>query len=246
VNNSAQSPYDVSIVIPCYMEEGHIFENVKEIYKVMQGTDYKFELIFVDDASTDETRATILRIANEFPDVKYLFHEKNVGKGGAIADGVKIAKGKFIGHLDIDLEVSAEYLPEVLLEMENGNDVVLVKRKVRLSMNPEYILRDITGIIYRFLVKKILRIPSIDVQSGCKFFKRDVLLLLLTSIKSNGFFFDTEIIVAACYRNLIIKQVVGFYIRSKKKKSTVKLFRHGFKMLSELIRFRKSIPVNFF
>lgn len=207
----------------------------------MQETQYKFELVFVDDASTDETCATILLIANEFPDVRYLFHEKNVGKGGAIADGVKIAKGKFIGHLDIDLEVSAEYLPKVLSEVEKGNDIVLIKRKVKFSLNPNYLLRDVVGKIHRLLVQKFLRIPYTDVQSGCKFFRRDVIRSLLDKTESHGWFFDVEIMTYAYYGNYRIKQIAGFYIRSKKKKSTVKLFRHGLKMLAELIRFRKKV-----
>ena len=234
---NGQLEYDVSIVIPCYQEEGHILDSAKEIYKVMNGTNYRFEIIFVDDASTDETRTTILLLANKFPDVRYLFHKKNIGKGGAIANGVKIAKGKFIGHLDIDLEVSADYLPEVLSEIEKGNDIVLVKRKVRLSMNPKYILRDIAGIIHRLFVQKLLRIPHTDVQSGCKFFKRDILFSLLDETKAQGWFFDVEIITRAYYQNFQIKQIPGYYIRSKKKKSTVRLFSDGVKQLKKLVRF---------
>mgnify|MGYP000564595559 CR=1 FL=1 len=98
--------YDVSIVIPCYMEEGHLLNSVKEIHAVMTSSRYKFEMIFVDDAGTDNTRELIFQIAKEYTNVRYLLHEKNVGRGGSFADGAKIAKGKYIGFLDIDLELS--------------------------------------------------------------------------------------------------------------------------------------------
>lgn len=242
---STDNNIDVSIVIPCYMEEEHILENAKEIHRVMHGTHYKFELIFVDDKSTDNTREKIFEIEKSFPTVRHLFHEKNMGKGGAITDGIKISKGKFIGHLDIDLEVSAEYLPEVLSEMEKGYDIALIKRKVHFSMNPNYLLRDIAGKIHRLLVQYLLRIPHTDVQSGCKFFRRDVILSLVDKTKSLSWFFDVEIMAHAYYRNYCVKQIPGFYIRSKKKKSSVKLFYHGLTMLWQLIRFRRNIPINF-
>ena len=220
---NAKQEYDTSIVIPRCQEEGHILDSVREIYKVMDATNYKFEVIFVDDASTDKTKEKILQIAKEFPDVNYLFHANNTGKGGAIADGAKIASGKYIGHLDIDLEVSADYLPKVLAAMEEGSDIVFIKRKVNFSRSPQYVMRDIAGIIYRSLVKNLLRTPYMDVQSGCKFFRRDALFQLLKQVGSKGWFFDTEILARAHYGNYRIKQIPGFYIRNKKKRSTVKL-----------------------
>src|ERR1051326_888009 len=121
---NVESEYDVSIVIPCYREEKHILDSVKEIYRVMNKTNYRFETIFVEDGSPDRTKEKILEIEKQFPNARHLFHEKNIGKGGSIANGVKMAKGKFIGHIDIDLEISAEYLPDVLVELEKGNDAV--------------------------------------------------------------------------------------------------------------------------
>jgi glycosyltransferase involved in cell wall biosynthesis len=233
--------YDVSIVIPCYQEEHHILKSVEQVYKVMNVTRYKFEVIFVDDASTDKTREKILQIAKEFSDITYLFHEINTGKGKAISDGTKIAQGKYVGHIDIDLEVSAEYLPKVLAEIENGNDIALIKRKVNFSKSPQYIMRDIAGSIHRSLVKRLLNIPHTDIQSGCKFFKRDVLLTLLKKTESTGWFFDAEILARAYYSNYRIKQIPGFYIRNKNKKSTVKLFQDGIKQLKELFEFSKKI-----
>lgn len=230
---------DVSIVIPCYLEEGHILDSTREIYKVMNGTNYSFEIIFVEDAGSDTTREKILQIAKEFPDVKYLFHTKNTGKGMSIADGAKIANGKYIGHLDIDLEVSAEYLPKILAAMEEGCDIAIIKRKIYFSITPQYIIRDIAGVIYRLLVKHLLRTPYMDVQSGCKFFKRDTLLSLIKQIESKGWFFDTALLARAYYCNCQIQQIPGYYIRNKKKKSTVKLFADGTKQLKELFAFRK-------
>lgn len=232
---------DVSLIIPCFQEEGHIIESTKEIYKTLGGTSYSFELIFVDDKSTDNTRDKILEIEKLFPDVRYLFQEKNSGKGNAIAEGAKLARGKFIGHIDIDLEVSAENIPRLLAELEKGGDVALVKRKIKFSLNPKFIARDFSGMIHRSLVQVFLGIPRTDIQSGCKFFKRESLLQLLKKTKSPGWFFDVEIMTLAHVNNFRIKQIPGYYIRNKKKKSTVKLFFDGIQQLKNLFAFAKTL-----
>lgn len=231
------SKTDVSIIIPCFQEENHILENVRRINQVMHASGFSFELIFVEDASTDTTREKILQIAKEFPNVHYVFHEKNIGKGGSVSDGVKIANGRFIGHIDIDLEVSAEYIPALLSELEKGSDVVLVNRKVKFSVTPKYFLRDAAGMLHRRVLQLFLGIPHTDVQSGCKFFRREALLPLLEKIGSTGWFFDAELMARAYDANLRIRQIPGYYIRSQKKRSTVNLFSDGIEQLGNLIKF---------
>lgn len=232
---------DVSLIVPCFQEEGHILESTTEIYKTLGSTSYSFELIFVDDKSIDRTREKILEIEKLFPNARHLFQEKNSGKGNAIAEGAKLAEGKFIGHIDIDLEVSAEYIPALLAELEKGSDVALVKRKIKFSLNPKFIARDISGMIHRTLVQLLLGIPRTDIQSGCKFFKRESLLQLLGKTKSPGWFFDVEMMALAHKNNFSIKQIPGYYIRNKKKKSTVKLFSDGIQQLKNLFAFAKKI-----
>jgi len=232
---------DVSIVIPCYQEEDHLIENAGEIVRIMNGTKYSFEIIFVDDKSTDSTKDKILEIEKARSNVRHIFHEINSGKGKSIAAGAGIAKGKFIGHIDIDLEVSAEYIPALLLELEKGNDIVLIKRKVKFGLNPKFIIRDVAGMIHRKAVRLFLGIPQIDVQSGCKFFRREALLPLLEKTKSPGWFFDVEIMTLAYVNGFRIKQIPGYYIRNKKKKSTVKLVEDGWQQFKNLVRFSGEI-----
>jgi len=241
MSDVAEHTFDVSIIVPCYQEEGHILESVQKIYEVMNKTKYKFEIIFVEDSSTDKTKEKILQITNQFTNAKYLLHSENTGKGGSIADGAKIANGKFIGHIDIDLDVSADYIPKLLSELESGSDIAIVKRKVKFNINPYYLIRNAAGIFHRSLVKIMLKTPHMDIQSGCKFFKRDVLSSLLNETKSQGWFFDVEIMTRAFYRNYHIKQIDGFYIRNKKKKSTVKLVADGVKQLKMLVQFSKQL-----
>ena len=106
--------YDISIVVPCYQDAPHLRRNVQEIYSLLNKTKYSFEMIFVEDCSKDNTKDVILSIAKDFPNVKCIYHEKNTGRGGAFLDGIKMASGKYVGFLDIDLEVSCVYLLPVI------------------------------------------------------------------------------------------------------------------------------------
>src|SRR5688572_17300872 len=110
--------FDISIVVPCYQEEMHLRSSVSQICGLLNATSYSFEMIFVNDCSTDNTRKEILSLCNDLPNTKYLFNETNTGRGGTFVNGVTIASGKYIGFLDIDLEVSCIYLPDVMKELE--------------------------------------------------------------------------------------------------------------------------------
>ncbi|MFH1004264.1 MAG: glycosyltransferase family 2 protein [Bacteroidota bacterium] len=230
--------YDISIVVPCYQEEGHLRESVQLIYDLLNKTTYKFEMIFVDDCSKDKTREIILDIINEFPNVKYLFHETNVGRGGTFLDGVKISNGKYVGFLDIDLEISCDYLLKVALELENGCDVVIVRRHYALSFSPIFILRHIISVGYKILLSKYLGIPRMDTETGFKFFRKDCIVKLAEKIENKKWFFDTEVMVLAYFNKYKIKEVDGSFIRKPNKVSTVKIFRDTIDYLIALKKFK--------
>lgn len=223
------------------MEEGHLLPSVKELYSVMAATHYRFEVIFVDDAGTDRTKELILQIAKEYPDVRYLMHEKNIGRGGSFSDGARISQGKYIGYLDIDLEVSAGYLPYVLKKLENGNDVVIVNRKYSILWTFSFLLRHLSSISYKTLVSLVFNTPAMDTESGFKFFTKESLLFLLGKTTSKKWFFDTEVMVLAHKYNYRIAQIEGMYSKNPEKLSTVRLFPDSMNQIAELLRFKRRI-----
>ena len=198
-------------------------------------------MIFVDDCSKDKTRDVILNIANDFPNVKYIFHEQNVGRGGTFLDGVSVAKGIYVGFLDIDLEVSCIYLLNVLSELDKGADVVTVRRHYALSWSPSFILRHILSVGYKYLIQQYLYIPKTDTETGFKFFKRETLLKLSDKIINKKWFFDTEVMVIAYFSKCKIKEVDGLFLRRSDKISTVKVARDTIDYFTELIRFKRRL-----
>lgn len=236
-----ENALDVSIVIPCYQEEKHLQQNVMAIHELLRRTDYKFEMIFVDDCSKDKTRGIILNIAEDFPNVKYIFNETNVGRGGTFLNGVSIARGKYVGFLDIDLEVSCIYLIKVLAELEKGADVVTIRRHYAVAPSPSFILRHILSVGYKYLIQLYLGIPRMDTETGFKFFNRERLLELSDKTHNKKWFFDTEVMVIAHFNKYRIKEVDGLFLRRSDKISTVRVARDTLAYFKELIKFKRRL-----
>ena len=109
-------PY-LSLVLACYNEAPHLKWSVREIIRVMDYSHYSYELIFIDDCSQDDTRRLIQELIDKYShdhNMQLLFHKKNTGRGGAVNDGIKLAKGAIVGFLDIDLAVHPHYIPAML------------------------------------------------------------------------------------------------------------------------------------
>jgi glycosyltransferase involved in cell wall biosynthesis len=96
---------ELSLGLACYNEAEHFESSVRRIVRVLDDTRLTYEIIFVDDCSADRTPRLIQQVRNEFPDkdITTLFHAANTGRGGAVSDGFRAAKGAIVGYIDIDL-----------------------------------------------------------------------------------------------------------------------------------------------
>src|SRR6266511_2615017 len=135
---------DLSLVLACYNEESILERNVGEIFQVLDALRLTSEVIFVDDASSDRTCSVIDRIfvANPNRDLRKIEHVHNVGRGGAVSDGIHAARGRFVGFIDVDLEVRARYILPCLLALEQGYDVATALRiyKLRVGSLHRYVM----------------------------------------------------------------------------------------------------------
>jgi len=115
----------ISVVIPLYNEEGNIEELQRELAAALAGIDY--EIVFIDDGSTDSTLARIQRS----PNVRVLEFEKNAGQSAAMYAGVHAARGEVIVLLDGDLQNDPADIRKLLAEIEKGADLVCGYRAKR-------------------------------------------------------------------------------------------------------------------
>lgn len=123
----------ISVVVPCYNEQESIELYYSEFVKVMNtldGADY--ELIFVDDGSSDATLAKIKELSAESKRVKYISFSRNFGKEAAIYAGLKYASGDFVCTMDVDLQDPIELLKQMYTEIKKGEyDIVAAYRSDR-------------------------------------------------------------------------------------------------------------------
>ncbi len=236
---------DVSIIIACYNEAGHLRDSVDEIKKTMAATNYTYELIFVDDYSKDETREIIKSIASENENVSYMFNEKNCGRGASVKRGLEAARGDIAGFLDIDLEVHCRYIPSMIQTILEGADIACGHRVYNIPFSIDDFFRNILSLGYRVIVRALLGLTVMDSEAGYKFFNMKTTKALIELTENNHWFWDTEVIALAQRRGLQVGEVPMVYIRRADKKSTVKpLLDVGSYIKSLFIyrrRFRKSI-----
>ena len=232
---------DVSIVIACYNEEPLLVESVKKIMAVMDATCWKYELIFVDDCSRDNTCQIINRIFDENPKrlLKTMFHEGNMGRGKTVKDGILLAEGNYVGYLDVDLEVGAHYIPLMVITLEQGADIATAFRVYKESLN--LFFRAILSIGYRFLMHRMLKIPVKDTETGYKFFNRKRILPVLMETKDPGWFWDTEIMARSYRAGLKIVEHPCLFIRRHDKKSSVNIFKDTFEYFTKLVKFSREL-----
>ncbi|MFH0732354.1 MAG: glycosyltransferase [Candidatus Omnitrophota bacterium] len=233
--------YDVSIIIACYNEEQILKQHVKEIQAVMNKNNYSYELIFVDDASEDKTRDVILDISKNNQNTRYFFSAENIGRGGSIVEGIKMAKGKIAGFLDIDLEIQANYIPAMVEAVNAGYDIATARRFYQMTLKPTAIIRYILSISYQQLRRCFLNVPLKDTEAGFKFFNREKILPLIEKTKNKGWFWDTEIMAISYYSGLKIKEIPCLFIKNHNIKSKVRIFSSSLNYFIELCKFKKSL-----
>lgn len=231
---------DLSIIVACYNEENHLLRNVKEIEEIMGQTPYSYEFIFIDDCSKDKTREVIKKICEERNSCRYIFHEKNVGRGGTVKEGLLLSNARYAGFLDIDLEVPARYIPSMILYLNKGNDLTSVERIEKTSFNPSELLRFILSRGYHKIVQWFLKMKSPDSESGYKFFNMATMKNIIKDTKNNGWFWDTEIILRSEAADKKIKFIKGVFARQADKKSTVRIIPDTIAYIKAIVRFKKN------
>lgn len=230
---------DMSLIIPAFNEGASFEKSVGDIVKQLKRTHKKWELIFVEDKSNDSTKKSVERLIKTIDNSKAIYHSKNQGRGKSVTDGLKLAKGHVCGYLDVDLEVSATYIPLFISEIEQGSDLVVGQRFYEGGLNT--LGRYLLSKIYALAVKSILDLNIDDTEAGYKFFNRKKILPLLSKVKSKHWFWDTEICAWAHKAGLEVTQIPVLFNRREDKESTVKIIPDTVDYIRNLIRLRREI-----
>lgn len=242
-NFEMSRPVELSLILPCYNEAGLFEDSVSRITRVLDATRFSYEIIFVDDASRDNTPLLISRLLKKQGNrrvYRAIFHPANLGRGRTVTDGVRAAKGMVVGYIDIDCEVDPVYIPGMAdMIFRNDADVVIGKRFYRTS--PKAIIREVLSRGYQWLADRMIGTGRMDTETGYKFFSRKKILPVLTKATHPGWFWDTEIMVYAKHAKLRIVEVPVLFLRRFDKQSSVHIVRDTLDYMKELLVFRRRL-----
>ncbi|MBT8235052.1 MAG: glycosyltransferase family 2 protein [Bacteroidia bacterium] len=164
---------NLSIVIPLLNEEESIKELHDWIVEVMQSNHFSYEILFIDDGSTDGSWLVIERLAEVNPNVKAIRFSKNFGKSQALHAGFKAAKGDVVITMDADLQDNPEEIPELYrLINEEHYDLVSGWKKKRYD---SVISKNIPSKLFNWAARKTSGVKLHDFNCGLKAFRNQVI-----------------------------------------------------------------------
>ncbi len=185
----------LSVIVPCYNEEKRFKNGFNHFHNYLKKIKFNWELILVNDGSKDKTLNLMRKESKRHKNVKVITYPINGGKGLAISEGVKAAKGEIILFSDIDHSVDISTINSFFKHF-NKAEVVIGSRRLKNSkiIEKQKPLRELLGKGFTLLVKILIDKQIKDATCGFKAFKREAAKELFKKVSIYGWAFDAEIL----------------------------------------------------
>ncbi len=169
-------PVHVTIVLPCYNEQDHVIDEVERICKAMDASGHTYELMAVDDKSTDGTLARLYEAAPQYPNMRVVPFQHNSGSGTVRRIGSQQARGDIVVWTDADMTYPNERIPELvdILDKDPAVDQVVGARTTEEGTHKA--LRVPAKWVIRKIAEKLSDSSIPDLNSGLRAFRREVSL----------------------------------------------------------------------
>jgi glycosyltransferase involved in cell wall biosynthesis len=195
----------LSLILPLYNECSNLRRNFRKIYKAVNDIGDS-EIILAEDGSTDCTKEYARKLSR-LKNVRLISSKQRLGRGRALKNAIRIANGRTIGYIDIDLAVPVGYIGIALNSVEQGNKMVVGSRYGEGSKAKRSAKRLIASIGYNSLLRLLLKSGVKDHQCGFKFWNAKFIKSLSGEIKDNHWFFDSESIVRAEWKGVPVLEM---------------------------------------
>lgn len=228
----------LSLVVPAYNETSIILDTIQTISARLAQIDPDYELIVVDDGSTDGM-ADLVR-PMEDGHIRLEGYSPNRGKGAAVRLGMLAARGDYIFCTDADLAYGLENIPPMLRKLEEtGCDLVIGSRRLNGEGYKDYPpLRLLTSKCFGLLVRVLSGLPY-DTQCGIKGYRRSAAQSIFSKCTTDGFAFDFEVLLRARKAGLTVEQEAVSIVNHRDSK--VNILRDSARMFRDLLRIRAQV-----
>lgn len=218
----------VSVILPCYNEQDHVLTEVERICKTMDASGHSYELLALDDASTDGTLVRLEEIAERYPQMRVVHFRRNGGSGTSRRIGTQQANGEIVVWTDADMSYPNERIPDLVnaLDLDDTIDQVVGARTSEAGTHK--FLRVPAKWTIRKIAEWLAGVDIPDLNSGLRAFRRAVALPYLRLLPP-GFSCTTTITLAFISNQHDVRFVpIDYYTRSGTSK---------FKFISDAYRY---------
>ncbi len=227
------APY-VTIVLPCYNEEGHVVAEIERITAAMEASGYSYELMCVNDASTDDTLAKLYEAAPRFPKMEVVNFHRNSGSGTVRRIGTQRARGEIVVWTDADMTYPNERIPELVQILEKDPTIDHVVGARTSEQGTYKLLRVPAKWFIRKFAERLTGAKIPDLNSGLRAFRRDVSLPYLRLLPA-GFSCVTTITVSFLANNHEMYFLpIDYYKRAGKSK--FKFAKDSYRYILQVLR----------
>lgn len=200
----------LSVVIPAYNKASEVAQVISSYVDLLKKTPHDWEIIVVDDASSDHTLKEAIRskkLNGNSHRIKIYSYDLNQGKGFALYYGFGKSAGQIVVFADSDLDLPAQNLQTLLAYFTESNaDIAIGTKRHKFSKVQYPLARRVQSKVYQLLTRVLFNLDVTDTQTGLKTFKRSVLSACFPRIAVKRFAFDVELLVVA--RKLGYKKLV--------------------------------------
>ncbi len=235
--------HQLVVVMPAYNESENITNNLLSASKTIGSFSDDYIIIAVNDGSSDETEVKIIDASKKDAHIHYISYPKNKGKGAAICQGIKYAKGKYIAFLDSDLELPPIMLKDFIASLESSKADVAIGSKLHKDSKLHYpLIRRVMSLCYYLMLKVLFNLKIKDTQTGIKLFRQEVIKPICENLITSGFAFDIEILATASKKGykIIEMPITLNFSRERREKSRMTL-KTILKVFKDTIKIKKHV-----
>lgn len=201
---------ELSIVIPAYNEARRILPTLKSFHDYLTAHAITFEIIVVNDGSTDHTKTLVMDFSKTYPYIQVLDYDKNKGKGYALRVGMLAAKGRWCMFSDADESTPAQETEKLLDPLRAGTAEIVIGSRYMQGASitlkqPFY--RRVWSRLSNKIIQRVLLPGIIDPHCGFKAFTQSAAHQLFSKAEINGWSFDLEILALARHYQFSITEV---------------------------------------